>query len=777
MSSSVLNDAIDLTDVPRDQWRKHYMSDGYRSCYYTVDQSDGKGKVILFGFDKKECRKTFICPHKCHIKYAVKYKTDEQDARGRYVATKWFDTKRQRDKYIEQATGLTIVEAMRPEDEFLHEMFDDVALDPEFNKQRLRVHYFDIETEISDRFMPPAKAENRINMMTVYDNFTETFYTWSLQHAEAKFHDFEEKVEWFDIKKAAARSKDEDDVHFETCDHQKVDTEDEAVLQKLVDEKQNVIKVTKNDLKSKDMSKFKIFEFNDDEIALLMHFIDWMQDNYADVSYGWNSKGYDWPYVVRRIENVLGKNAAAKLSPVGRYFIKEVKKENSHDISAENDIEVKIPGLFIADGLVLYRDKFHVKQALDGGYGLSNVGEAESLGKKIVYDGSLKDLYEKDFQKFYEYNVRDVDLVVRIDAKRKTLQQARQITSFGLADYNQIYGSIAYLIGSIVGFSKTSMGGKVFPSYMREKKQFDSFDGAFVFPTISGLWKGGTGTLDFASLYPSCIRALNVSPETYVGKVLVYFKDPFGNVRPYTWSEQSKQLDKETGKMKMMTVTHSAACNEKNEVPFDIHDDSDTLVERSDATMGKISAGCKQIHHLELLCPDGKTHKPITLQQLRDLVKTKCIWTPNNTLFLKHEVKWGVVAKWSEHFYSLRKMTKKKMLALEHKLHDEDALKGMTKEQVAKMKLDMENFDMMQLSLKTMINSVYGMLGTAFSCIADPHIAQSVTRMGQFCNRNANNFVFRQFREMYNCDENYRVALGGDTDSFIKTTQLYIKKK
>lgn len=168
-------------------------------------------------------------------------------------------------------------------------------------------------------------------------------------------------------------------------------------MQKLVDEKQNVIKVTKNDLKSKDMSKFKIFEFNDDEIALLMHFIDWMQDNYADVSYGWNSKGYDWPYVVRRIENVLGKNAAAKLSPVGRYFIKEVKKENSHDISAENDIEVKIPGLFIADGLVLYRDKFHVKQALDGGYGLSNVGEAESLGKKIVYDGSLKDLYEKDF--------------------------------------------------------------------------------------------------------------------------------------------------------------------------------------------------------------------------------------------------------------------------------------------------------------------------------------------------------------------------------------------
>ena len=38
---------------------------------------------------------------------------------------------------------------------------------------------------------------------------------------------------------------------------------------------------------------------------------------------------------------------------------------------------------------------------------------------------------------------------------------------------------------------------------------------------------------------------------------------------------------------------------------------------------------------------------------------------------MKHEVKWGVIAKWCEYFYALRKTTKKKMLACMHRLHNE----------------------------------------------------------------------------------------------------------
>jgi len=138
-----------------------------------------------------------------------------------------------------------------------------------------------------------------------------------------------------------------------------------------------------------------------------------------------------------------------------------------------------------------------------------------------------------------------------------------------------------------------------------------------------------------------------------------------------------------------------------------------------------LNAGDKQIIKLELKLPNGQ-RKKIDLAWLRKAIKEKCIWTANNTLFLKHEVKWGVVAKWSETFYNLRNSTKKKMLACFHQLHDENA--NLTDEQRKKLESDEENYNTAQIGLKNSINSVYGCLGTGFSPIANPDIAQSVTR-------------------------------------------------
>ena len=133
-------------------------------------------------------------------------------------------------------------------------MFYDVCLNDDFNKQSLRVQFIDIETEISDVFEKPADARNRINMITIYDSVYEKYFTWSLEHAEI---DFKEEP---------------------LCNYSK--------------------------------DKYEFFEFDNKESDLLEHFLDWIENNYPDVSYGWNTKAYDWPYIVRRIENVLGKSAA-----------------------------------------------------------------------------------------------------------------------------------------------------------------------------------------------------------------------------------------------------------------------------------------------------------------------------------------------------------------------------------------------------------------------------------------------------------------------------------
>src|SRR5574344_121340 len=407
---NIFNNAMYLDDMPKEQWHD-YIGDGYRSVCYSTD-SDHNGRVILFGYDKQGTPKTFIAPWPSCIKYNVKYKTNETDIYDYYVATKQFQNAWNRKKYVENAVGLNIVECLRPEQEFLHFMFDNKVLESDFNSQELRIHYLDIETEMSEQFMKPNEAGNRINMMTIYDSKTEKFYTWSLNHAEVNFKE--------------------------------------------------------DPLKDYPKDKFIFFEFQDNESRMLEHFINWVEANYADVVFGWNIKAYDIPYIFRRIENVLGQNAAKRLSPVNNYYIKQVNHDNERaDVAAE--IEVNVSGLFIADGLILYRDKFMINQTLDGGYSLDNVGEGEGLGHKIKYNGTLKDLYLKDYQKFYEYNVRDVDLAKKIDDKCKMIHLAKQITSFGLVDFNQIYSSIGYLTGSVISYSKKEFN-KIFTSYVGKKK-------------------------------------------------------------------------------------------------------------------------------------------------------------------------------------------------------------------------------------------------------------------------------------------------------------------
>ena len=687
MSESVFNNAIYLDDVPESDWL-NYIGKGYRSVVYTTD-SERNGKIILFGYDVSGNPKTFVCPHRSWIKYRVKYDTDEHDLYDKYVATKTFRSSYERKKYLEGAQGIKIVEALRPEQEFLQKLFYKFAFDSDFNKQTLKTFTIDIETEISDQFMKPSVAENRINMVTVHDSETNIYYTWSLSHADKKF------------------------VEEPLCNYS--------------------------------LDRFEIFEFNDNEPKMLEHFLSWWEDNYPDVVTGWNIRGYDMPYIFTRVKKVLGDSEVKRLSPVGKVFAKEVNHDNERaDVAAE--IEVDVAGVFIADSLVLYRDKFHVKGALDGGYNLSNVGEAEGLGRKIEYDGTLKDLYLKDWQKFYEYNVRDVDLCVKIEEKCKMIPLARQITSSGLCNYNTIYSSISYLIGSLIAYAKVHMNC-IFNSYVAEKGIKVPYEGAYVIPPTVGVYHGGIATVDVNSLYPSTIRSINLSPETYIGKILIYLKTNSGEI----------------------------SCNTMNEVHFDPYNDSDSEWGTNDdgeTVRTVINAGDPNIVKIELKLANN-TRKPLTIESLKKLIDTKCIYTMNNTLFMKHEIKWGVVAKWCEHFYSLRKSTKKEMGKYDKMLYEK---KITDPEEVKKTETLIQNLNSAQLGYKTMINSVYGILGTNFSPIYNPDLAQSITRNGRFFNINATKHTKDFFMEKFGVDENYVTSASGDTDSCIGSTKLRIRR-
>ena len=667
MSEEVFNNAIDLTDIPRDQWRKHYIGPGYRNVFYTTNHNR-EGQIILFGYDLAGNPKTFICPHQSKIVYRVKYDTGVKDIFGNFVETRCYKSSYERKKRLEEiGQSLWIVECLRPEQEFLQEMFYKDCLDPAFNSQQMRVQFIDIETEISDVFVKPNDASNRINMVTIYDNFTDKYYTWSLQKTKT---DFKEEP-----------------------------------------------------IKDMPKDKFVLFDdFNDDEEDMLDSFLSWIEKNYPDVSVSWNGRAYDWPYIVRRIENVLGKNAAKRLSPVGKYFVKEVNHDNARaDVGA--DIEVDISGLFIADDLVLYRDKFLIAPALDGGYNLSNVGEHEGLGKKIQYDGTLKDLYVKDWDKFYEYNVRDVDLLVKIESKCKLVNLARKVAGRGLCPYSTIYASISYLTGSLIAFAHDQMN-VVFQSYLNRPNEKEQYEGAYVFPPVQGVYRGGIACVDFNSLYPSSIRSSNMSVETYVGKV---------------------------SKMNVLFSDMNQRLAFNMEEYIDLNDES--------------------LGDLWLYPANGSRRKQVKREDLLKLIEEKCIYTRNNTLFLKHSVKQGVISAWCKHFYALRKSTKKKMQALDLKIYKGE----IPTDQILKAKLEVENLDADQHSLKIMLNSVYGMFGTNHSPIYSAAIAQSITRTGKFCNISASKFIKRRFKELFGITDDYVSVCSGDTDSVIKSSYIYVR--
>lgn len=245
----------------------------------------------------------------------------------------------------------------------------------------------------------------------------------------------------------------------------------------------------------------------DDESKMLRHYLKWHQENYPDVFAHWNGNIFDIPYICKRIEIVLGKVAMQRLSPVGRVHLRYSKK--SEEFSAN------IECIISWDLYLLYRYKYQKKS--NGRFTLGNVGEKVLKIGKIEYEGSIKDLYKNDFQKFFIYNIRDVELLVGIESKLQLLQLSRKICNMGLSTYDKIYVSIPYIINCL-GLYSMRTTGRVFTKYRNHGQGTgEKYEGAYVYTTRPGFYHNGVAVIDLNSLYPNTLISCNMSPETKVG--------------------------------------------------------------------------------------------------------------------------------------------------------------------------------------------------------------------------------------------------------------------
>lgn len=250
------------------------------------------------------------------------------------------------------------------------------------------------------------------------------------------------------------------------------------------------------------------------EIKLLKRFLVYLDEYRPDIITGWNSEGFDIPYLYNRIGRVIGGGIQHNLSPIGKCYYKE-----------RRDI-VDIKGLSHLDYMQLYKN--YTFKNLPS-YSLDYVSKYELGESKVAYDGDLQKLYETDIDKFVRYNIQDTDLILKLDEKLGFIAQNTTIAVNSCVPFEYALHSTLYQEGRFL--TETKKKNLVVPNRPHIDRDYPLI-GAYVKESRAGLFDW-VYDQDLASLYPFIIVTLNLSPETKAGKIRNFID---------VWKEKNKPV-------------------------------------------------------------------------------------------------------------------------------------------------------------------------------------------------------------------------------------------
>jgi DNA polymerase elongation subunit (family B) len=248
------------------------------------------------------------------------------------------------------------------------------------------------------------------------------------------------------------------------------------------------------------------------EADMLKSFLHWWKKTDFDVVTGWNIEFFDIPYLTNRIKNLLGNDWANNLSPWG--ILRERTTNSSlWKVMWNKDQQLyDIVGIAILDYQQLYTKFTYTKQE---SYKLDHIAYVELGERKMDYSEyeSLNELYINDPQKFIEYNIRDVELITKLEEKMALIELAYAIAYDAKVNMEDAFTSV--LLWDVI-IHNYMLSKKIVVDQTQKKDKDKQFEGAFVMDPIVGIhdW---VVSFDVNSLYPSLIVQYNMSPETYRG--------------------------------------------------------------------------------------------------------------------------------------------------------------------------------------------------------------------------------------------------------------------
>ena len=460
------------------------------------------------------------------------------------------------------------------------------------------------------------------------------------------------------------------------------------------------------------------------EADMLNDFLTLIDD--ADVLSGWNSEGFDIPYTVNRIVRVLSKSHTRKLClwdllPKAKTIVKYGKEQISYVLS----------GRIHLDYLELYRKyTYHEMHS----YSLDAIGEYELSERKVAYEGTLDQLYNQDFYKFIEYNRQDVALLDNLDKKLRFIDLANEIAHDNTVNIQTTMGAVAVTEQAII--NEAHRRGMVVPD--RKKRSWDVEDedyeptleeeaaaeaqkaaGAFVANPQIGVQRWVAG-IDINSLYPSIIRALNMSPETITAQLRQDYTEEM--IQNRIRSGRGGK-NKGYGAAQAWEDTFST-----EEFRFFNEKDKTTI--------------------MNLDMENGEVHE-VTGAEAFDLVYNSDLpWaiSANGTVF-KQDIQ-GIIPSLLERWYAERKVLQKNMREVREN--------GGSDEEIA-------FWDKRQLVKKINLNSLYGAILNQGCRFYDKRIGQSTTLSGRCITRHMGAKTNEVIDGTY--DYKGKSVIYGDTDS------------
>lgn len=247
------------------------------------------------------------------------------------------------------------------------------------------------------------------------------------------------------------------------------------------------------------------------EEELLGKFLGWWTKDYPDVITGWNIRFFDIPYIINRITRIGSEEAVKRLSPFNFISQKQIQFKN------KNMDSYVISGISQMDYYDLFQ-KFAYSYGAQESYKLDHIAHVVLGEKKLSYSeyGSLRNLYNENHQLYIDYNIKDVELIDRMDQKLDLINLAMMIGYKAGTNFADVFGTTS--IWDSIVYRELNKRNVVVPAVVDrgERQNMDAkFTGGYVKEVTPGLYSWVI-SFDLNSLYPNIIAQWNMSPETLI---------------------------------------------------------------------------------------------------------------------------------------------------------------------------------------------------------------------------------------------------------------------